>query len=64
MADGLKDPGHIVRADQSSMNKKQWLVEFGCGHESWVTASRKPKRGRCPRIECNTADAFARSRRR
>lgn len=34
----------VVRVDQSPMNKKRWCIELECGHETWVTAARRPKR--------------------
>lgn len=34
----------VVRVDQSPMNPKQWALTLACGHESWVTASKRPAR--------------------
>ena len=35
---------NVVRVDRSPLNKKQWLLELDCGHEVWITSSRKPTR--------------------
>jgi hypothetical protein len=32
----------VVRVTQSPMNKKRWCLEMSCGHEVWVTRTRKP----------------------
>lgn len=37
----------VLRADRSPLNKKQWLCELACGHEQWVTATRKPVQAEC-----------------
>lgn len=41
----------VLRADKSPLNKKQWLCELECGHEQWVTSTRKPTKARC--YECD-----------
>jgi hypothetical protein len=42
----------VTSADQSPMNARRWCCELSCGHEVWVTASRKPKRVLC--LTCAT----------
>lgn len=37
----------VVRANQSPLNKLQWLCELDCGHEQWVTSKRKPRVVEC-----------------
>lgn len=32
----------VVRVTQSPMNKKRWSIDLSCGHEVWVTRSKKP----------------------
>ena len=41
----------VLRADRSPLNKKQWLCKLDCGHEQWVTSTRKPTKARC--YECD-----------
>jgi len=41
----------VLRADKSPLNKKQWLCGLECGHEQWVTSTRKPTKARC--YECD-----------
>lgn len=46
----------VQRVDQSPMNPKRWCLTLSCGHEEWVTASRKPKImkaecTRCPMVK-------------
>jgi len=41
----------VLRADKSPLNKKQWLCELECGHEQWVTSTRKPTKAHC--YECD-----------
>jgi len=33
----------VKRVDQSPLNPRRWCVELACGHEVWVTSSKKPK---------------------
>jgi hypothetical protein len=45
----------VRRVDQSPMNAKRWCLTLNCGHEVWVTASRRPSRMKqectiCPRV--------------
>lgn len=42
----------VVRVTQSPMNSKRWCLELDCGHDVWVTASRKPKTCREPCVSC------------
>ena len=37
----------VTTARQSPMNKLQWLCVLACGHETWHTATRKPKFAYC-----------------
>jgi hypothetical protein len=37
----------VLRADRSPMNAQRWCCELECGHEVWVTRTRKPKRAAC-----------------
>lgn len=37
----------VVRAHQSPLNDKQWLVTLECGHERWITSDGQPKAARC-----------------
>jgi hypothetical protein len=32
-----------VAVDRSPMNAKRWCLTLQCGHETWVSAVRKPK---------------------
>lgn len=32
----------IVRIDRSPMNAKRWQLSLACGHDLWVTATRRP----------------------
>ncbi len=32
----------VVRIDQSPMNAKRWCLELDCGHEVWITSTRRP----------------------
>jgi hypothetical protein len=34
----------IVKATQSPMNARRWLVELECGHETWITSHVRPRR--------------------
>ena len=36
----------VVAAHQSPLNEVRWLVVFDCGHEQWVTATRRIIPGR------------------
>lgn len=47
-----KTKRQVVRADQSPMNEKRWLLTLSCGHETWVTRSRAPTLG--TKVECET----------
>lgn len=43
----------IVQSTQSPMNPKRWLATLACGHEQWISRSRRPAAGAtvvCP--EC------------
>ena len=44
----------ILSATQSPMNPKRWLLTPACGHEAWITSSRRPTRTTHP---CPWADA-------
>ena len=33
----------VVAVDRSPMNAKRWSLTLSCGHEVWVTSTRKPK---------------------
>ncbi len=42
----------VLRVDQSPMNPRRWCLELSCGHEEWVTATKRPtkryvKCGKC-----------------
>ena len=37
----------VVRAHQSPLNEKQWLLTLECGHERWITSDGQPKAARC-----------------
>ena len=37
----------VTSATQSPMNALRWSCELECGHEAWVTRTRKPKRAAC-----------------
>jgi hypothetical protein len=41
----------VTAVHQSPMNPKQWLLQLECGHELWVTSTRRPKAktAKCPR---------------
>lgn len=41
----------VVSVDISPMNRARWCLTLACGHETWVTAARKPKtkEAECPR---------------
>lgn len=43
----------VTRVERSPMNKERWVVSLECGHEEWVSASRRPTRRRmkCTRCE-------------
>lgn len=32
----------VIRVDQSPVNPKRWCLQLECGHEVWVSASKKP----------------------
>ena len=34
----------VLRTDQSPMNPKRWCLELACGHEIWMTATKRPAR--------------------
>lgn len=34
----------VVRVDRSPMNAKRWVLTLSCGHEVWLTATKKPAR--------------------
>lgn len=40
----------VLRIDRSPMNAKRWTLSLSCGHEVWVTATKKPARktAKCP----------------
>jgi hypothetical protein len=33
----------VIAVHQSPMNAQRWCLTLQCGHELWVTATRKPK---------------------
>lgn len=33
----------VIAIDRSPMNAKRWSLTLSCGHEIWMTSSRKPK---------------------
>jgi hypothetical protein len=37
-------PSEVKRVDQSPVNPRRWCLELSCGHEVWITASRRPIR--------------------
>lgn len=41
----------VVRAHQSPLNEKQWLVTLECGHERWITSDGQPKMVHCHACE-------------
>ena len=47
----------VKRADQSPMNRKQWCLLLSCGHEVWVTASRRPATKVLDCEKCTKAEA-------
>jgi hypothetical protein len=49
----------VTRIDQSPMNKLRWCMQLECGHEVWVTASRKPKfkTERCERCRVQSLES-------
>jgi hypothetical protein len=34
----------VIRISQSPMNPLRWLIELGCGHDVWITATKRPTR--------------------
>jgi hypothetical protein len=40
----------VLRVDRSPMNAKRWSLTLSCGHEVWISASKKPTRrtAKCP----------------
>lgn len=48
----------VVRVTRSPMNAKRWCLELDCGHEVWVSASRKPtaKTAPCDKVRTLASD--------
>lgn len=45
----------VAQVTQSPTSARRWLLTLDCGHEKWVTASRRPKVGkklRCLALAC------------
>ncbi len=42
---------------QSPLNEKQWNVELVCGHELWVTRSKRPT---AKKFDCYRCDEVSR----
>ena len=49
----------IVRADQSPLNKMQWLITFACGHKVWHTQTMKPSGSKTCAL-CRSKDIISR----
>ena len=47
----MSEPKRIIDITRSPMNPKRWMLTLECGHEVWITASRRPERRsmRCAR---------------
>jgi hypothetical protein len=37
-------PSRIENVKQSPMNGKRWCCQLDCGHDEWITATRRPTR--------------------
>jgi hypothetical protein len=46
----------VVRIDRSPMNKRRWCLELECGHEEWITSSRRPTREFTICCKCRAID--------
>ena len=48
----------VESVKQSPLNERRWCLQLDCGHDTWVTAKRRPtaKTARCPKCD---AKAFA-----
>ena len=33
----------VISVHQSPMNPKRWCLGLSCGHDQWVTATRRPQ---------------------
>ena len=60
----IRVPSHyrrVVRVDRSPMNSGRWCLTLECGHEHWVTATRRPSASKFPcRAEHGTSAMRAR----
>lgn len=43
----------VVRITQSPMNALRWVLDLECGHETWITAKRRPTRKTAQCSPCN-----------
>ena len=43
----------VVRITQSPLNRVRWCLDLACGHETWITATRRPKQRVAACLTCN-----------
>ena len=41
----------VESVKQSPLNEKRWCLQLNCGHDAWITATKRPQRRMhvCPR---------------
>ncbi len=44
----------VTRIAQSPMSASRWCLDLACGHEVWVTATRKPQRKQATCERCDS----------
>lgn len=59
MSDTKIPPSRIESVKVSPLNPLRWCLQLDCGHDTWVTAKRRPTRQtiRCPRCAARVSSA-------
>lgn len=55
----MAEKQRVVRTDQSPLNPKRWCLTLVCGHEVWVTRTRRPSPQFFMCHDCARAEALA-----
>jgi hypothetical protein len=42
----------VLRMTQSPLNKHRWSLDLSCGHETWITTTRRPTRVKLRCFKC------------
>ena len=43
----------VLSAGRSPMNPKRYLLQLSCGHEKWITATKRPARKKATCTACS-----------